>query len=212
MLRTFFGSVLFVACMAVAWGSADFFLSVPHLIIAASALSAPFVVPQYSSSAQKYGPIAQQRLRFLIPALFSTVGVGFLLPFLAGRGWGLIQFSEKIRYLGVLIFLSGYLIRVLATRKLRKQFSFVLTIQENRQLITSGIYSVIRHPVYLGNMLGVLGMFLVFSTWYSLIFVIFYMLLLGRQISQDEKHLMQNFGSVYEEYSTKSFRLIPHIY
>jgi protein-S-isoprenylcysteine O-methyltransferase Ste14 len=213
MLRTFAGSAIFVACMAAAWGSVNFFLSPPHAIIALSALAAPFVLPGPRSSALKYGrEHGETKWQFLILALLSTVGVGFILPFLAGRRLGAIELSDKIRYLGVAIFLSGYAIRVIATKKLKKQFSFLVTIQENHQLITSGIYSMIRHPVYLGTILAVIGMFLVFPTWYGLIFVVLYTSLLARRISLEEKLLLKTFGSVYEEYSTKSFRLIPHIY
>lgn len=213
MIRTFAGSAVFVACMAVAWGSWSFFLSVPHAIIALSALAAPFVLPGHKTSALKYGKErGETRLQFLILALLSTVGVGFLLPFFAGRQMGTIPVSEKMRYLGVAIFLSGYVIRVLATKKLKKQFSFLVTIQENHQLVTSGIYSMIRHPVYLGTILAVTGMFLVFPTWYGLIFVVLYTSLLGRRIVVEERLLLKTFGPVFEEYSTKSFRLIPHIY
>lgn len=213
MIRTFLGSAVFVACMAVAWGSWDFFMSVPHAVIALSALAAPFVLPGNNSRAMKYGiERGENHLQFLVLALLSTVGVGFLLPFFAGRKLGLIPLSEKLHYLGVIIFLSGYAIRVIATKKLKKQFSFLVTIQENHQLITSGIYSMIRHPVYLGTILAVAGMFLVFPTWYGLIFVLLYTSLLAHRISLEEKLLLKTFGSVFEEYSTKSFRLIPHIY
>lgn len=213
MIRTFLGSAIFVACMALAWGSLDFFLSVPHFIIALSALAAPFILPGHKNSAMKYGhERGESDLQFLVLALLSTVGVGFLMPFFAGRQLAPIPFSAKLQYLGVLLFLSGYGIRVVATKKLKKQFSFLVTIQENHQLITSGIYSMIRHPVYLGTMLAVFGMFLVFPTWYGLIFVVLYTSLLARRISLEEKLLHKTFGSVYEEYSTKSFRLIPHIY
>ncbi|HSP07158.1 MAG TPA: isoprenylcysteine carboxylmethyltransferase family protein [Acidobacteriota bacterium] len=213
MIRTFAGSAIFVACMAVAWGSWSFFLSIPHAILSLSALTAPFILPRDRTSALKYGKKqGETKLKFLILALLSTVGVGFLLPFFAGRQMGGIAVSERIRYMGVAIFLSGYAIRVLATRKLKKQFSFLVIIQENHQLITSGIYSMIRHPVYLGTILAVFGMFLVFPTWYGLIFVVFYTSLLAYRISLEEKLLLKTFGSVFEEYSTKSFRLIPHIY
>lgn len=199
--------------MAVAWGSWDFFLNVPHAVIALSALAAPFVLPGSKSRAMKYGIArGENHVQFLILALLSTVGVGFLLPFFAGRQLGPIPLAEKIRYVGVVIFLSGYAIRVIATKKLRKQFSFLVTIQENHQLITSGIYSMIRHPVYLGTILAVAGMFLVFPTWYGLLFVALYTSLLAHRISLEEKLLLKTFGSVFEEYSTKSFRLIPHIY
>ena len=158
MIRTFVGSAIFVACMTAAWGSWSFFVSIPHAILALSALTAPFILPRDRSSASKYGNTqGETKVKFFMLALLSTVGVGFLLPFFAGRQMGGIPVSERIRYLGVAVFLSGYAIRVLATRKLRKQFSFLEIIQENRQLITSGIYSMIRHPVYLGTILAVFG-------------------------------------------------------
>ena len=136
----------------------------------------------------------------------------FFCLFLPGHKLGVIPFSEAVRYLGVLIFLSGYWIRAVATRTLKKQFSYLVTIQEHHQLITSGIYSLIRHPVYLGTILAVVGMFLIFSTWFGLAFVFVYTAILIHRMSLEEKLLFKYFGSVYQEYSLKSFRLIPHIY
>jgi protein-S-isoprenylcysteine O-methyltransferase Ste14 len=140
------------------------------------------------------------------------VGAGFLLPYFESQNLGEIFLSEPMRYLGVIIFLSGYWIRTIAARKLSKQFSYLVTIQEHHQLITSGIYSLIRHPVYLGTILAVIGMFFVFSTWFGLAFVFVYSAILIHRMSLEEKLLFKYFGSVYEEYVLKSFRLIPHIY
>ncbi len=213
MIRTITGSVLFVLFMAAGWGSLDFFLHIPHCIIAASALIAPFVVPRAKSTALKYGKErGESKLQFFFLAFLSTVGAGFLLPYFAGHNLGKIPLSETMRYLGVAIFLSGYWIRTIAARKLNKQFSYLVTIQEHHQLITSGIYSLIRHPVYLGTILAVVGMFLLFSTWFGLAFVFVYSAILIHRMTLEEKLLFKYFGSVYQEYSLKSFRLIPHIY
>jgi protein-S-isoprenylcysteine O-methyltransferase Ste14 len=213
MLRTIIGSILLVTLMVCGWGSLDFFKQIPHVIIFLSGLIAPFVIPRSKNSAVKYGKErGESSLQFLFLAFLSTVGVGFLLPFFAGHKVGVIPFSEPIRYLGVLVFLSGYWIRAVATRTLKKQFSYLVTIQEHHQLITSGIYSLIRHPVYLGTILAVIGMFMVFSTWFGLAFLFVYSALLIHRMSLEEKLLFKYFGSVYQEYSLKSFRLIPHIY
>jgi protein-S-isoprenylcysteine O-methyltransferase Ste14 len=213
MVRTVAGSILFVIFMAAGWGSIDFFRHTPHLIIAASALIAPFVLPRVKTSALKYGKErGESSFQFLILAFLSTVGVGFLLPFFAGHGIGKITLTDSVKYPGVVIFLSGYVIRALAARTLKSQFSYFVTIQEHHQLITSGIYSMIRHPVYLGTILAVIGMFLVFPSWFGLSFVIVYTGILLHRMSQEEQLLFKYFGSVYQEYSTKSFRLIPHIY
>ena len=213
MIRTISGSILFVAFMVAGWGSLDFFRHIPHVIIAASALIAPFVVPQPKSSALKYGKErGESSLQFFFLALLSTVGLGFLLPYFAGHDLGRIPLAESMKYIGVAIFLSGYWIRTIAARTLRKQFSYLVTIQEHHQLITSGIYSLIRHPVYLGTILAVIGMFLVFSTWFGLAFVFIYSAILIHRMSLEEKLLFKYFGSVYQEYTQKSFRLIPHIY
>jgi len=213
MLRTIAGSILFVVFMVAGWGSLDFFRHIPHCIISVSAVVAPFLVPRSKSSALKYGKErGESSLQFLFLAFLSTVGVGFLLPFFAGHRLGVISFSEPVRYAGVLIFLSGYWIRSVAAHTLKKQFSYFVTIQEHHQLITSGIYSLIRHPVYLGTILAVVGMFMIFSTWFGLTFVFLYSGILIHRMSLEEKLLFKYFGSVYQEYSLKSFRLIPHIY
>jgi protein-S-isoprenylcysteine O-methyltransferase Ste14 len=213
MLRTIAGSALFVLFMVAGWGSIDFFRDIPHCIIAVSALIAPFVVPRAKSTALKYGKErGESRLQFFFLAFLSTVGAGFLLPYFEAQNLGEISLSEPMRYLGVAFFLSGYWIRTIAARKLNKQFSYLVTIQEHHQLITSGIYSLIRHPVYLGTILAVIGMFFVFSTWFGFAFVFVYSAILIHRMSLEEKLLFKYFGSVYEEYVLKSFRLIPHIY
>jgi protein-S-isoprenylcysteine O-methyltransferase Ste14 len=53
---------------------------------------------------------------------------------------------------------------------------------------------------------------MIFSTWFGFAFVIVYTAILVHRMSLEEKLLFKYFGSVYQEYSLKSFRLIPHIY
>jgi protein-S-isoprenylcysteine O-methyltransferase Ste14 len=55
-------------------------------------------------------------------------------------------------------------------------------------------------------------MYLIFPTWFGLGFLFLYSAILIHRMSLEEKLLFKYFGSVYEEYTLKSFRLIPHIY
>ncbi|HEY4490484.1 MAG TPA: isoprenylcysteine carboxylmethyltransferase family protein, partial [Acidobacteriota bacterium] len=126
--------------------------------------------------------------------------------------YGDLRPPVPLRYAGVALCLAGYGIRLIAIRALRRQFSYFVAIQQHHQLITTGIYSLIRHPIYLGAMLLVVGMILLFPTLYGFLFVLIYSMLLAHRMNQEEKLLFKHFGTVYQEYRSKSYRLIPHVY
>lgn len=213
MIRKIIGSFLFVLLMLAGWGSFDFFLDIPRAIVGAGALIAPLVLSGVSKNTVSYGKErGESTVSFFMVAFLSTFGVGFLIPFFAAKKIGLLPLSDGFRYLGVIIFLSGYGIRAIAAKRLKRQFSYLVTIQENHQLITSGIYSRIRHPVYLGSILAVFGLVLIFPTTWGIVFAVLFTAILAHRMSLEEKLLLKYFGSVYQEYSSKSFRLIPHIY
>ena len=142
----------------------------------------------------------------------ATILVGFVVPFFSGREITSLRLPPFLRYFGVVLFLAGLWIRHTAIRALKRQFSIYIAIQENHQLITTGIYSRIRHPIYLGAALNLIGFALVFPTLLGFLFVCVYFMLLSHRMAQEEKLMLKHFGSVYEEYITKSHRLIPHIY
>jgi protein-S-isoprenylcysteine O-methyltransferase Ste14 len=212
-LLPFGASIGFVLLMLLGWGSLGFFLKVPHLIITITVLTSPFFLPNAKEGlAAKRKELGESKMEFFAISIISLIGTAYFLPFFYSRGIGAFLFPESIPYLGALILLSGYFVRILASRTLRRQFSHYVTVHEYHQLITNGIYSLIRHPIYLGKLLALLGMFLVFPSWYGLFFFVLYSSILVRRISREERLLLKHFGSVYEEYTLKSFRLIPHLY
>jgi protein-S-isoprenylcysteine O-methyltransferase Ste14 len=58
--------------------------------------------------------------------------------------------SDKWRYVGFALFLAGATVRLVAARTLGRQFTGLVTVQDNHRLVQAGIYGVIRHPMYLG--------------------------------------------------------------
>jgi protein-S-isoprenylcysteine O-methyltransferase Ste14 len=75
-----------------------------------------------------------------------------------------------------------------------------LYFPEESEIQDHAIYSVIRHPTYLGAaLLGAAGLFFRFSVYSILFFVIIY-LILRFQISREEKELIERFGNGYDDY------------
>ncbi len=78
-----------------------------------------------------------------------------------------------------------------------------LYFPEESEVKNHEIYSVVRHPVYMGGvLLGAAGMIFRFSTYSILLFVIVY-LLFRVQIKREEHELMARFGDGYREYREK---------
>ena len=70
--------------------------------------------------------------------------------------------GDAVRYLGLALFVVGSVLRVGAVFVLGRRFSGLVAIQEGHELETGGLYRVIRHPSYLGLLLGLFGWDLVF--------------------------------------------------
>lgn len=90
--------------------------------------------------------------------------------------------------------------------------SYKLQIVGGQRLVTTGIYRRIRHPLYLGEMTRNLGFVILFSSLYGLIVMIIANIFLIIRIEIEERMLITEFGSEYEEYTKKTKKLIPYLY
>ena len=72
--------------------------------------------------------------------------------------------GDAVRWLGVVLFVVGGALRLWPVYVLGHRFSGLVAIQPGHALVTTGIYSVIRHPSYLGLFVNALGWALVFRS------------------------------------------------
>ena len=114
------------------------------------------------------------------------------------------------RYLGVPFLVAGIACRVAARLTLGKQFSGHVQTTERHELITSGIYSSVRHPAYLGYLSLLIGFPLCFGSIAGLVFgamagtpAVVY------RIRVEEAALLRWFGEEYQRYIQRTSRLIP---
>lgn len=113
-------------------------------------------------------------------------------------------------YLGYMIAAFGTIILVKSIKQIRmKEFLGLETANESAKLIQSGLYSRIRHPLYLGLLMIFLGYVLVSTQYTALIHFGCLVLYLPFGIYFEEKNLVDHFGEKYLEYQKNVPMLFP---
>lgn len=106
----------------------------------------------------------------------------------------------EIMITGVLLGIAGDLIFAVAVVTMRNSWRAGIAEEDNREMITSGIYKISRNPAFLGFDCVYLGILLLFFNWILLFFSVFAAVMLHLQILQEEKYLPVAFGEEYISY------------
>jgi protein-S-isoprenylcysteine O-methyltransferase Ste14 len=140
---------------------------------------------------------------FILPLIYSASTwldfANYSLPVWAG-------------WLGVALLLGALFVFWRAHADLGLNWSPSLEIREKHELITKGIYGVIRHPMYASQWLWVIAQPLLLQNWIVgfvnlLIFIPFYIL----RVQAEEKMMIDKFGEGYREYMKRTGGVIPKI-
>lgn len=91
-------------------------------------------------------------------------------------------------------------------------FSESVRIQENHQVASRGPYRLVRHPGYLGNLIGCLGQPLMFGSWWSFIPAILTIIVFVIRTSLEDKTLQKELNGYAEYVKQVRFRLVPGIW
>ena len=134
----------------------------------------------------------------------------FIIPGIDRRfGWSDIPVEAVIATDAVI--LSGYIIIFLVFRQ-NSYASRIIEIEEEQKVITTGLYSVVRHPMYLGVLIMYLPTPLALGSYWGLIPMALLPVALVFRILNEEKVLKENLTG-YMEYCEKTrYRLIPSIW
>lgn len=150
--------------------------------------------------------------RWVIVA-FALIGVlAAYIPAYTDREDFLTIDGEALRWFGVLLFAIGGALRIWPVFVLGSRFSGLVAIQPGHELVTSGVYGVIRHPSYLGLLVNSLGWALAFRSLVGVLLTAFTIVPLIARMNAEERLLLARFGDEYEAYRARSRRLIPGLY
>jgi protein-S-isoprenylcysteine O-methyltransferase Ste14 len=116
-----------------------------------------------------------------------------------------------IRALGVALTGMGIFLMIWARRHLGHYWSDKVEIKTDHQLVSTGPYTRLRHPIYTGMLLGIAGTALAVGEWRGL--AAFVLLLTNYVIKarQEERILSQKFGPAFQEYERRTGFLIPRL-
>ena len=146
--------------------------------------------------------------------LTISISMGYWLSFIiASTKTGRIYHWNTFFVIGSLLALAGLIIRVTSIMKLKQQFTYTVTKIENHELIETGLYKIIRHPGYLGQIIIFLGISVCLSNWLSILLMVIPVLsgYLNR-INVEERFMVEQMGQKYLDYQKRTKRLIPSIY
>jgi protein-S-isoprenylcysteine O-methyltransferase Ste14 len=140
----------------------------------------------------------------IIVFIFIWSLVPFLLPF-----WTQFLVPSWIRWVGLLINILMIVAMIWVGIHLGKQVSGTLEIKIKHQLIMSGPYKYIRHPMYLVYLFFNFGMMLVCANLIIIIIIIIGILVLIPRMRVEEEMMFEQFGDEYRKYMQRTGRLFP---
>jgi protein-S-isoprenylcysteine O-methyltransferase Ste14 len=120
--------------------------------------------------------------------------------------------GDGLRWFGVILFALGGVLRLWPVAVLGHRFSGLVAIQRNHRLQTTGVYSVIRHPSYLGLLVSSLGWALAFRSGIGVVLVGLLLIPLLGRIKAEEDLLASQFGAEYEDFRARTWRMIPGLW
>lgn len=122
-----------------------------------------------------------------------------------------LPLAEWCFWVGVAMTTAGLLFSAWGRRHLGSNWSQSVTIKQDHELITSGPYALVRHPIYTGLLLGFLGSAVARGEWRGLLAVALVFGTLWQKLKREEKWMRAEFGEPYEAYSRRVAALVPYI-
>ena len=131
------------------------------------------------------------------------------VPFLNHR---FLPLSSACFWSGAAITAAGLLFSIWGRRHLGSNWSQAVTLKKDHELITSGPYALVRHPIYTGLLLGLVGCAVARGEWRGLLAVALVFVALWQKLRLEEKWMRAQFGESYEAYSRRVPALVPFIF
>jgi protein-S-isoprenylcysteine O-methyltransferase Ste14 len=198
---------IFLGLAILGWGGVDAFFAHPPLVMLFIVTVLLTVAAFFTEGNISSGEREDRGNRWVI---YTLLALG--LPAYSDRMEIWTIGDERTRWIGVVLYAAGGALRLWPVFVLGRRFSGLVAIQTNHQLVTDGIYSVIRHPSYLGLIVNMLGWALAFRSLAGILLALLATVVVIGRITAEEKFLSQQFGTEYAAYRQRTSRLIPGIY
>jgi protein-S-isoprenylcysteine O-methyltransferase Ste14 len=182
----------------------------PRMLIA---IALTFIPAIYWEMAARNATKIKEPFRTRIVHLALT-SIGQLLIFLPlpGLRARFMPLFVPVVIAGLVIETAAVALSVWSRRTLGKNWSGAIATNVDHELIRTGPYRSIRHPIYTGILGMYLGATLISGEIHALIGLTLIAIAYARKIRMEERHLHEAFGPAYAAYAQRSWRLVPRVY
>jgi protein-S-isoprenylcysteine O-methyltransferase Ste14 len=158
------------------------------------------------------GPAAETRplQKLIIAVAFVSMGAMIVISALDFRfGWSTVPTAVSV--VGLILVGAGLTIAMLVT--IQNGYAAAnVTVEDGQQLSSTGWYGFVRHPMYFGNVILMIGVPLALGSYWGLLFVVAGLAVLALRINDEEALLKQELAG-YREYMQKvHYRLMPYVW
>jgi protein-S-isoprenylcysteine O-methyltransferase Ste14 len=205
--------LLFLLLMVMGWGSWAGFFAHPvrvgvvilHLIM--------IPVMTFSTSGRSKGLDHAPDWRPFFPLLmFHSLFTAFVMPYMDARDLWVLPGGDALRWTGFVVLALGVSLRLGPMLELGRRFVSVVALQPGHRLHTSGFYTWVRHPSYLGILLMDLGFAGVFRSAVALALMPVVIWMFKRRMDVEEAFMVRQFDDEYRVYMGHTRRILPGVY
>jgi len=159
---------------------------------------------QMEAAGRRFGTVA-----ILVVAAFLIFARRINLGILSRR---FIPQSETIKAASIVLVAVGVAIAIWARRHIGEYWSSRVALKEDHHLIQSGPYARVRHPIYSGMLLAMIGTGLFVGEWRAIIGVLLVFAAHWQKAQREEQLLVGEFGPIYREYCGRTGSLLPRLH
>jgi protein-S-isoprenylcysteine O-methyltransferase Ste14 len=149
---------------------------------------------------------------------------GHMLPLMLGgwllatphlpRAWrsleaAVIPWSPALYWGGVSMLALGLAFSVWARQHIGRNWSAMVTVKARHELVRSGPYAWVRHPIYTGLLAGFLGTAVLLDQWRGVLALSIALAALWRKLRLEERFMLETFGKDYADYRRRVRALVP---
>jgi protein-S-isoprenylcysteine O-methyltransferase Ste14 len=128
------------------------------------------------------------------------------------KGWFLPQRFHFLVAVGVVIQIGGFVLAMWARRHLGRNWSAEVRIGEGHELVRTGPYSLLRHPIYTAMLAMFVGTAVSSSQYHALLGVALLVVAYLRKTRLEENILRETFGTEWDAYRAETWALVPLVF
>ncbi len=158
---------------------------------------------------ERLEPAVSRRLRAAVfLAAIALLCVQFHIAWLNDRLWPVNRF---VFFTGAALTAAGLVFCSWARAHLGRNWSGPVTIKQGHELVVTGPYAIVRHPIYAGLLVSFIGTVMVMAEVRAVLGFLLITLAHFHKLWLEEKWMRAQFGEKYEAYSSRVAALLPHV-